>query len=373
MPIFRLSYVIIKRNNLKNRVVLMAITKHIERIPSYIQKKDHRFYVFCNYMFIFAFIGHILFLPIFYIVGHKTVFFVNLIATIIDYAAFRLNQKGYIKLAPFLWLGWIYIHTINSIVTLGWDQGYYYYLLSMVIVVFFSRWSFAIRIFSVAFLCITSFYMFVYSNTYPPLAELSNRFSMAMFFFNLLANFLAIAYAAFYYRRYAEYMEQKLLTLAHTDPLTGISNRRSFESAVSEKIRYSRNYALLLLDVDFFKKINDAYGHAVGDLALQKVASLCTDSLRKGDVLGRIGGEEFAIFLDGVDKQEALQIAERIREKFEKKIFHINQNIQLQLTVSIGVAIPKSLKDDLPSLMIYADRALYQGKEIGRNRVILFS
>ena len=156
--------------------------------------------------------------------------------------------------------------------------------------------------------------------------------------------------------------------LATTDPLTAIANRRGLNTRLSEELsraeRYGSSFCILLLDLDHFKAINDAYGHHVGDLMLRSVAHLLQEECREPDVAGRWGGEEFMMILPQIDITEAQAVASRVRERVASE----DAVGMDDLTVSIGVASFEA-GDTLDSLFARADRALYAAKERGRNRV----
>lgn len=160
---------------------------------------------------------------------------------------------------------------------------------------------------------------------------------------------------------------------ASTDSLTGINNRRSFyEIAEIEFRRCHRNkhpIALLLLDLDFFKQVNDHFGHAAGDRVLQSFASTIKGLLRSYDIFGRIGGEEFSILLPDTNHSEALLIAERIREKIEQMTVEFEGHI-ISITASLGLSADCPNIVSLESFINDADKKLYQAKSNGRNQVI---
>jgi diguanylate cyclase (GGDEF)-like protein len=157
------------------------------------------------------------------------------------------------------------------------------------------------------------------------------------------------------------------------DPLTGVPNRRAFEAEAERvllrAIRNQSSTALLLLDLDHFKRVNDSWGHPVGDHALQVVAKILSQEMRGGDVLGRLGGEEFAILLADSRTEQAAVLAERVR-RIVSALPIRKGNVSVDLTVSIGVAALRGASS-LATLIEWADAALYRAKAAGRNRVEL--
>ena len=167
-------------------------------------------------------------------------------------------------------------------------------------------------------------------------------------------------------------MESQLIEMATTDFLTGLPNRRQFLTKLDEELaRMQRlatpNTAVLMLDVDDFKKVNDSHGHAVGDELLKSLGGVIKGVLRRTDTAGRIGGEEFAIVLPGATVTAARAFAERLREKVQAMSCGEGKN--LQTTVSIGVSALLPGDEIAEAALIRADRALYAAKGKGRNRV----
>lgn len=158
------------------------------------------------------------------------------------------------------------------------------------------------------------------------------------------------------------------------DALTHLLNRRFLSAVLTREMAMARRsgvpFSLLLLDLDRFKKINDTYGHAGGDLVLQQASDLVTASVRAGDFVFRYGGEEILIVLVEVDKERALRIAETIREKFAEEQMHVGEDKTASVTVSIGVATYNG-HPDYETMMKDADGALYEAKEAGRNRCVM--
>ncbi len=165
-------------------------------------------------------------------------------------------------------------------------------------------------------------------------------------------------------------------TAAMIDPLTGIANRRAFLSEgtaiVKRQSQEGRPGAVLLIDLDHFKSINDRFGHAIGDRVLQVFAESASSNIRKTDIIGRLGGEEFAAVLYDVDRERALIMAERIRSVFAAAAVEIDGR-PVMATVSVGMVFNEDATFDVSDLLAQADQALYHAKERGRNRVEIAS
>ncbi|HXG95858.1 MAG TPA: GGDEF domain-containing protein [Gemmatimonadales bacterium] len=156
---------------------------------------------------------------------------------------------------------------------------------------------------------------------------------------------------------------------AVVDPLTGLRNRREFEGALSTSARGSSAQATLIyVDLDHFKKLNDTLGHPAGDAALRHVARLLEAAVRDGDLVARIGGEEFAVWLPRTGLREGLEVAERIRRSVAEKPLTWSGSVY-PLTTSCGIASCPELVGDVLNLPAAADAALYRAKQAGRNRV----
>ncbi|MBI3516667.1 MAG: GGDEF domain-containing protein [Proteobacteria bacterium] len=165
--------------------------------------------------------------------------------------------------------------------------------------------------------------------------------------------------------------ERALLMQSMTDPLTGLLNRRSFmDLSGKEETRARRHgnpFSVLMLDIDHFKKINDTFGHPVGDLAIKALADICSNALRPHDLLARYGGEEFVLTLPHTPTEGARVVAERIREAVEKVEVPSDKGV-VRFTVSIGVSTYAS-GEAFDHIVERADKALYVSKQGGRNRV----
>ena len=165
---------------------------------------------------------------------------------------------------------------------------------------------------------------------------------------------------------------QKLQELASTDGLTGALNRRAFIEEASGRFRLARRYhrplSLLMLDVDHFKQVNDTCGHQIGDRVLARLSQVIGSGLRGTDLLGRIGGEEFAVILPETDLEQAVRLTERLVSAVRNTTIEIESALPLRVTVSIGIATLTPSTVDVDAMMRQADAALYRAKAEGRDR-----
>jgi len=167
-------------------------------------------------------------------------------------------------------------------------------------------------------------------------------------------------------------LEQDLQILCRTDPLTTAANRRAFNEILSQEFsrfkRSQKEYALIMIDLDHFKSINDQHGHSVGDQVLIEVTERCKDNIRVHDILARLGGEEFCILLPYTETKQAQKVAERLREKIEIKPIIVD-GLRVKVTISVGISLVSTCDEDGHQAMERADQKLFQAKESGRNQI----
>jgi diguanylate cyclase (GGDEF)-like protein len=168
-----------------------------------------------------------------------------------------------------------------------------------------------------------------------------------------------------------------LSTFALADALTELNNRRALEWDLPKQIKKARTQgnplSLVILDVDYFKKVNDTYGHLVGDRLLQLLCSCLRENLRFEDTPFRYGGEEFVVVLPKTTSEEALLVAERLNRVVNKQLFTIDGQLNINITISLGVACLQVDDDEQGfSLLNRADKCLLQAKATGRNQAILW-
>lgn len=166
---------------------------------------------------------------------------------------------------------------------------------------------------------------------------------------------------------------EKLREEAAKDYLTGLNNVRSFDKAFNELLKKARendeSIGLLAIDVDYFKKVNDTFGHAAGDAVLRELSAILGRSVRDFDVIGRVGGEEFSVILRDCGSRRSTEIAERIRGNVDNHKFLLPCGTLINITVSIGIAVYPATIADIELLKEKADEKLYEAKHMGRNKV----
>lgn len=185
-----------------------------------------------------------------------------------------------------------------------------------------------------------------------------------------------VVYAAFQDITSRKAREDVLQNQAERDPLTSLFNRRYFETETTKLIKKAtanrEPFSMLMLDADFFKKVNDTYGHKIGDKVLIALSDKTVKALRDCDIVARYGGEEFLVFLPNIHVEQAYKVAERLREAIASIVVLTETGKQVRFTVSIGVT-SSDISDNVETLIKTADEALYKAKQNGRNRVEIFT
>ncbi len=216
----------------------------------------------------------------------------------------------------------------------------------------------------------------LFSNTVMPVRYSANAMATA----TLSMLYMGIFFHAYgarsmsYFLRMRDYNRQ-LEQLASHDMLTGVLNARAYyaecEKSIQMATRTEQPFAVIFVDLDHFKRVNDTYGHAAGDAVLQAVANCLSKTVRNSDALGRIGGEEFSILMPNTNQSGAVQVAELLRKSVEalKPTF---EGKSLPITASIGVAACNAAGESMKMIQQRADEAMYVAKSLGRNRVSVF-
>lgn len=188
----------------------------------------------------------------------------------------------------------------------------------------------------------------------------------------LIATVHIVASGAFVLSMAYEQGINELQQMTLRDPLTELYNRRAFETALEKYKPADGGFVLILIDIDHFKRINDAFGHAAGDMALKRCAQILKRIFRNSDFIARIGGEEFVVILPDTEMKDGLAFAERVREAIEAESFEYGESV-IKLTISAGVCQARAGFGTLFDITQKADMSLYSAKNKGRNRVEMFA
>ena len=153
------------------------------------------------------------------------------------------------------------------------------------------------------------------------------------------------------------------------DGLSGLLNRRTWYEKSEKFFNIDDNYAFIMLDIDHFKKINDTYGHDAGDIVIQEISNILLHQSRDNDIVGRLGGEEFGIFLIDSLTENTIEIAKRIKDNIENHTIHYNNNI-IKMTASFGIALKNKHSSNFKDFIKLGDINLYEAKQNGRNKIV---
>jgi len=277
----------------------------------------------------------------------------------------------------------IWCHMLLAILSFGWDSSFQNWSFAMITAMFLPIYSNGnIKINSKAAACFTSllivsYYLFWIINnlvSFPYAIELSNIDYYIMFIFNNSVTFFSIIMFAIFYTSSSNRRENELSRRADFDELTNIYNRRAMQD-IGGKIIYNASlnnkpYHVAILDIDFFKKVNDTYGHLSGDLVLKRLSQMLKNFATKGIVVGRWGGEEFVIICpDTISYNTFTGMLDKFRIKVSKTKFTIEDGDKIEVRISIGAA---SIEKDitLDEAIAEADERLYKAKETGRNKIV---
>jgi len=339
---------------------------------SQVESDDYRMYVVIRYLTYLGIAVHVFLMPLFLWLGFFALAVFNIFSIVAWIYARLINGRGYTNAASIILLAEVCLHTILAVYYLGWQSGFQYYLIASIpFIMFNSRMENTPLLMQGIFVC----FLFILLNAisenhaeayiHPLVVEFLN-------YINIMISFSALIVNSYYFRKATFVTEQQMEALANIDQLTGLTNRRGIHSILNKHYnQYTRNgvaFCLILADIDYFKKINDSYGHDCGDYVLSEVAKLFKRRLRQYDVVSRWGGEEFLLILPDTGIKDANIVAEHIRTELENHEFNFNGQ-KISVTMTLGVAQHKS-GNTLYDTIKQADDVLYIGKGSGRNSVV---
>lgn len=321
-----------------------------------------------------AILVHLAFGTLFYRSGAMSMVYFNVGSVLCFLLAAWWIRQGHIGRAMVAMGSEVIAHAIAAVVVVGWDSGFHYYLVIAIPIILAGptpRWS--LKLTGSGLVCAAYLGLDQQYSTALPLQFLDNATLHHLHTFNLATMLAALGGLTVLYVKLIHEAEQRLHELATTDTLTQLMNRRcvldALEREQARRIRKPGPMALILVDIDHFKRLNDTWGHHMGDWALSAVASILKEGVRDMDFVARWGGEEFLIVLPLADVDAAWPVAERLRMSIAQLRFP-SPNHPLRVTATLGLTAFGV--DEAADVVIQrADAALYRGKNEGRDRVVV--
>ena len=323
---------------------------------------------------------HFILFALFILADVTPLIVLNGISIIIYSAGFILSNNNYFKLVTFIAFFEVSINVLLSCIFVGWDYGFYFYSIALISMAFYCNFKYLKTKFILSGAsCGVFFISYFISNNFSPLYITDKKFEGIIYIINSVICFCIIIVLSHLYSKSSNKTNsnlneknQNLQVLANTDPLTGLYNRRNMIKRLSEErdklASKDSNFALVMIDIDNFKMVNDKYGHICGDYILKKISLIIRNTLRKDDVICRWGGEEILILLPDTCFEAGKYVAEKLRANVDNNIF-IFENNSIHLTITAGVCTSNE-ENSVGSLVQLVDKRLYIGKANGKNCVV---
>ncbi|MCG7601197.1 GGDEF domain-containing protein [Halomonas sp. McH1-25] len=307
-------------------------------------------------------------LPMFWLLGSERMVAITLIGLSSVLAARELHRRGYMTAGVSLVLTSMAWHMLESISAYGAGVGFELYFPVILLIIYISAMPPLVKLgISLLILALTALQVidigerasdWRHESLIPDIVLMANMLLVCVLFAVVLTGLEGVT----------ERLERSYRREATHDALTGVYNRRAVFRAAEQMAQGQQTYAMLMIDIDYFKRINDEYGHDVGDRALCHLTECLRLGLREEDVLGRYGGEEFMVVLNGMTLNDAVGVAERLAALVRENPYAVAGK-SLPMSVSVGVAV-SSQASDLNGLVALADQRLYRAKRTGRDRIV---
>jgi diguanylate cyclase (GGDEF)-like protein len=320
---------------------------------------------------------HLLFIPMFLFLNIPILAFINIFSvSLYAYAIYGLGDEALIKHNDKA-IGWIVYfellsHGIIATYYLGLESGFHYYIYSLTMLPFFISYSLKIQLLRLFGILFTSLFLNIYFREHIPFIDINRTYIFILGNINITIFIMLSSVLIYFYTQTKNHTYSQLLLNSNTDILTQLYNRRyiteTAERLIQNKITSSQNIALLIIDIDHFKNINDTYGHAIGDEVIKKIGHILKNNIHKNNIVARWGGEEFIILFPSISEQVLNNIAENLITIINHTPLSI-EKYAISLSITCGGAIRKTNESFL-DLFIRTDKALYRGKNTGRNRYI---
>lgn len=272
---------------------------------------------------------------------------------------------------------YVLVWTIANVICFGWNIGVQHFIITLLVFCFFSKYRHekAKLIYTVALL-ILRIYLYYYCQSHSPVFTLTPEVANVLQIVNTFFVFLSLALTAYIFSADSQELEGKLIEYnrqlmkqANTDTLTGLYNRRSTMEFLDSLLKNPENQiSICLCDIDFFKHVNDTYGHDVGDVVLKKISDTFRKELPQDSFISRWGGEEFLLIFPKLNGDDAVIALEKLRQKIKEIVFDgVFETFSISLTYGL---VEYDYHSDMTTILKEADEKLYLGKESGRDRII---
>lgn len=342
----------------------------------WVHLKDYRVYLVINTIGYVGVAVHLVLIPLFHWLNLDFLALFNVFSSAMWISAWLLNRRGRHQAAIILMIVEVILHTLLVVPAVGWHSGFQYYLFAAVPAIPFTLFHHKLEGYAIVLISIVMCVLFILLNAYTHdenyTGTLSASFGAVINIINIVISFTALCVVSYYFRNASLSLEKELEKQAHTDPLTGLFNRRRMraylEQCGSLSSRNRSTFSVVFVDIDYFKQFNDTYGHHCGDFILGAAAEFMKKHLRKEDAIARWGGEEFLILLPDTDIQHARPIAEKLRAAIAEERFHLGGR-EFRITMTFGLS-EYNFDHSIEDCLKLADMALYKGKEAGRNTVM---
>ncbi len=334
-----------------------------------ILEKNQQTYLVLNTLILIVTIGYLLTIPFYFFSGYPTLTIYSVVNTLFWVFIWGLNRNGKHLLSTIIICIAIYQYAVILMLHLGWDAGFQYHLMAeMTLLLLYPSKKLKISIIVTALMLLSFLILyFLLLNIDTP----KTPFIVFLHTFNAIISILALAATTLFFRTNTVQLINKLHYTSSTDPLTGLFNRRRMNIELTQHCkmvkRYDQSNSLILLDIDYFKKINDQYGHAGGDEVLKQFSKLIKEGLRDADIISRWGGEEFLVLTPSTDVKNAAIVAEKLRKMVETNAFKVAGQ-EAHITITCGVT-ELCTNHQIEDALKQVDKLLYEGKNKGRNRV----
>jgi len=329
-------------------------------------------YVQSNIVYLSTFISSIIFEFVFYFMKADIALYMNTLVLFLSVLPIVFNRKGKYGLASLIYLSMMSMSAFVNGLVFGIEVGFGFYFFNFAGLIIYTNWKVIYKLFALGVDAGLLLLLSIYFVSNEPLYRLSTPLFYAFLIMNILLNIIGIAHSAYFYMNNARNANERLSYLSTTDLLTGLMNRSAFiESFMQFCQMKNQNIGLIMFDIDFFKAINDTYGHLCGDAVLSKIGVLLKDKLTHRALMGRYGGEEFILVFPSQSLNEVNDLAEELREMIQLTDFHYENQV-VKTSISVGaIFYPYDVNHgvDIDRLLAQADQHLYISKQSGRNQV----